>query len=432
MPLFCDFHFHSKYSRAVSPSMSLEGLAEGAARKGLGLLGTGDFLHPLWFGELKRKLVETEAGSGVFRLKNGRFAARFILTNEVSTIISTPKGVKKAHHIIHAPSFEIVEQISDRLSKMGNLSADGRPMFGNTSSAQMAELVFETSRDCLLYAAHCWTPWFSALGSNSGYDSLEECYEDQVKNIRALETGMSSDPAMNWRVSSLDKFALLSNSDSHSPYPWRLGRECNAFNFTADEVTFGKLNDAIIKKGRDKFLYTVEVNPGYGKYHFDGHRLCGFSCAPAESKRLGGKCPVCGGKLTIGVQYRVEELADRPDGFVPPGAIPFKTLLPLHEVVSAVMGSALSSKKVMETADSLINVFGNELNVLLNVEGGELLKHSNEQIAEAVLLNREGKIEVRPGFDGEYGVPTIAKGNARKKRPGNEDSKSQKGLQDYF
>lgn len=427
--LFGDFHFHSPYSRAVSPSMSLEGLSVGARVKGLHLLGTGDFSHPLWFKELKSKLEEVEGQQGIFRLKappkDGE-GILFTLTNEVATFFSTPQGVKKVHHIIHAPSLEVVAQLNEVFSKMGNLAADGRPMFARTSSAELVEKIFEVSNGFFAYPAHCLTPHFGALGSISGYDSLEECYGDQSKKIFALETGMSASPDMCWRMSNLDKYTLISNSDSHSNRPWRLGRECNAFAFSTEEVSYKKILDAVRNKNPAEFVFTVETFPEYGKYHYDGHRLCNFSCPPKRTRELNGKCPKCGRKLTIGVEYRVEQLADRPAGFVPPHAIPFKKILPLHELLASAHSTSLHSKKVEEEANKLLGNFGAELDVLLNVPLGELKKVVHEKIAELILLNREGNLQIEPGYDGEYGKPLLAEEfvlAAKKTRKNLEDKK---------
>ena len=396
MRYFADLHLHSKYSRAVSPLMDLPHLAEGAKRKGLQILGTGDFTHPLWVKHLKTYLKDESNGLYSFG------GVLFMLTAEVATFKSTPKGVKKVHHVIHAPSFEVVEQLNDVYGKMGNLAADGRPMFGSCSPANLVEKTYEACHDAVIVAAHCWTPYFGIFGSMSGYNSVEEGYEDQAKHIFAIETGMSSSPDMNWRLSKLDKYALMSNSDSHSPYPWRLGRECNAFEF--DQPSFRGIFDAVKAHDKKHFLFTVEVDPAYGKYHYDGHRLCNFSSSPAETKKLGGICPVCHRHLTIGVENRVEELADRPLGFTPANAIPFKKILPLHELVAAYRKSALSSKKVMEEADGIITSVGSELGVLLDAPEALLKKKADEGLVAVIMRNREGALKVKPGFDGEYGV----------------------------
>lgn len=830
--LFADLHLHSKYSRAVSEKMDLEHLQEGAEKKGLHLLGTGDFTHPLWLAELRRKLEETGEGTGIFRLKHSAGSIRFILQTEVSTIFSDGAKVKKVHHVVFAPSFDVVAQLNDVLRKKGSLDADGRPTFGSTSCAELVELCRQVSEKievipahCLLpdtlihvpeglkaisrigdgelvythlnnwkavkkvfkrpyqgkivriipfyfreglastpehpyfvikgkrgswtsglsrptclskpccrsfgdyrpvwiqakdlrvgdilvyprfasvadkeflhlseYAAgrlldngrislhgtrrkefvdrlavdssfcriagyylsegaitsnedsisftfnksetvyaedvkalmtsvfgitvsklqkkpgvssvelvyyskilasafknlfydphnpekraaskqlppwmlelshekqaeilrgwwrgdggyavsralanqmkiiclrlgiipsiaiqradvhnlkkhllagrsvvakndiihfsglsffedsfhlladdafkkfrtrrktrhgwidgeyaylpirrieerthdgevynmeveddnsyvsewaavhNCWTPWFSVFGSNSGYDSIEEAYGDQSRHIKAYETGMSSTPRMNWRLSSLDKYAQVSNSDSHSPYQFRIGREANAFNLSAEDLSYSSLFGAMYSHDASKFLFTVEVDPNYGKYHYDGHRNCKFSCSPAEALKLDNRCPVCRRQLTIGVLHRVEQLADRPAGFIPEKAVPFKTLLPLQELVSAVSGSPLASKKVFEETERLTAKFGNEFNVLLEAPPAELAEHAGKRLAEVILLNREGKLKVRPGFDGEYGVLELEPGAAA------EPEKKQKGLLDF-
>lgn len=393
-----DFHVHSLYSRATSQKMNLEGLAAGAKTKGLNLLGTSDFTFPNWLAELKEKLESIE-GTSLFKY-NGIW---FALTTEIGTIFEYEGKIKNIHHLIHAPSFEIVEQINETLSKYGNLSIDGRPNL-NISAPELVEILISISKDIMITSSHAWTPWRSILGSKSGFDSVEDCYQDQTKHIFSLETGLSSDPAMNWRLSSLDKFTLVSNSDSHSPHPWRLGREANVFEL--EEISYKEIYDAIKKKDRKRFLFTIETNPSYGKYHFDGHRNCNISLSPQEAKKFGNICPKCRRKLTIGVLHRVEELADRPEGYVPKDAIPFKTLLPLYEIISYTMGiNQLYSQEVIQEHDKLIEKFGNELNVLLNVSKEELVKVTNEKIVNAIIRVREGNIKYVSGFDGKYGIP---------------------------
>ncbi len=402
--IFADFHFHSKYSRAVSSSMNLHGLALGALKKGLGIIGTGDFSHPLWLKEIENNLIESEF-EGLYRLKEGN-GPLYTLTNEVATIISTERGVKKVHHVIHCPDFQTIKQLNDVYSKMGKLSADGRPIFGKMSSSEFVERTMEVSKDILIYPAHVWTPWFGALGSKGGYDSLEECYEDQVKHIHAIETGISSDPKMNWRLSKLDKFAKISNSDAHSNHPWRLGRECNAF-LKSDKLSYSFIVDAIISRNSDEFLYTIETNPAYGKYHYDGHRKCDFSCNPQESLKLNRICPKCNKPLVIGVENRVEELADRPIDYVPNNAIGFKTILPLHELIASMYKKAIESKIVQEKANNIVDRFNSELEVLLNVPEHKLTEITDKAIVDAIMKNREGKIDVVAGYDGVYGKVII-------------------------
>jgi len=409
MLYFADLHLHSKYSRAVSFNNTIEGLAQGAKLKGLQILGTGDFTHPAWFAELKKKLKPSQH-EGLFEAQG----VLWMLTTEVATFLSTPKGVKKVHHILHAPSFEIAEQINNVLAKKGNLAADGRPMFGNTSPAELVEITSEVSSDAFVIPAHAWTPWFGVFGSMSGFNSLEEAFEDQAKKIFAIETGMSSDPALNWRISALDKISLVSNSDAHSPHPWRLGRECNAFDFEEKELSCNVIFNAIRERNKH-FAFTVEVNPSYGKYHYDGHRACNFSSAPEETKALHGICPVCKKPLTIGVLNRVEQLADREEGFVPKNAIPFKTVLPLHELLSAFYGVRLESREVGETAAKLLSL-APELKILLETPEAQLAKTVDERIAKIIMQNRDGKIQVKPGFDGEYGIPVLSEDKTEKQK----------------
>lgn len=424
MQIVADFHIHSKYSRATSQLMVIPELAKYAKTKGLGLLGTGDFTHPFWLSEIKSKLEDI--GEGLFSYQN----VYFMLTTEVSTIFQFEGQTRKVHHIIHVPSFEIAEQINESLSKYGNLKSDGRPTL-LMAAPELVENIMEISNEVMITAAHIWTPWFSVFGSKSGFDRIEDCYQDQTKNIFSLETGLSSDPSMNWRLSALDKFTLVSNSDSHSPYPWRMGREANVFDLK--KVSFKEIFDAIKNKDKNRFLYTIEVDPSYGKYHFDGHREHGITLTPAEAKKFNDICPVCGKKLTIGVLHRVEELADRPEGFVPKDAIPFKSLLPLYEIISYVTGTnQLYSKKVIEEQDKMIGKFGNELNILLNASKEEMLKVANEKTVDAILKVREGKVKYVAGYDGVYGRPVFSDEEFEKiKKQHAAKAREQKSLKDF-
>jgi len=420
MKVICDFHLHSLYSRATSKQMDLEGITKGAKIKGLNLVGTSDFTHNKWLNELKKKLEYID-GTGLFKYND----VLFTLTTEVATYFTFENKIKRVHHMIHAPSFDIVEQINEELSKYGDLEADGRPIL-NLSAPELVEILINISDDILIYPSHAWTPWMSCLGSKSGFNSIEECYQDQTKYIFALETGLSSSPDMNWRVSSLDRFTLISNSDSHSPHPWRLGREANVFDLK--RITYWEIYETIKNKDREKFLFTIEVDPNYGKYHWDGHRNCGISLHPKDAIKINNICPKCGKKLTIGVLHRVEELADRPEGFIPENAIPFKTLLPLYEIISFAWGAGeLYSRKVLQEHDKLIKNFGNELNVLLNVQKEELLKVTNEKIADAIIKVREGKIKYIAGADGEYGIPIFDEKIVQKRMK----LPSQKSLNDF-
>jgi uncharacterized protein (TIGR00375 family) len=310
------------------------------------------------------------------------------------------------HHLVYSPELEVVAQINGVLSKVGNLSSDGRPVLKGIDSAELVELVTSVSSDVVVIPAHCWTPWFGVFGSRSGFDSLEECYQDQTRKIFAIETGLSSDPQMNWRLSSIDKVALVSNSDAHSPNPWRLGRESNVFEF--EKLSYRAVFDAIRLKDRNRFLHTIEVDPAYGKYHFTGHKKCGVSLSPKEALQKGNKCPKCGRKLTVGVLQRVDELADRPEGFRPEGAIPFRSLLPLYEVISFATGvNRLYAKAVLEQQDRLIGAFGSELAVLLDAPLEELSRYSKQEVAKAIVAVRENRLKFTPGYDGVYGVPSL-------------------------
>ncbi len=395
MEFVADFHLHSKYSRATSQRMDLENLDKWAKIKGILVLGTGDFTHPFWFQELKNKLEPAEPG--LFKLKNSNSQTRFLLTTEVSCVFQRKNQVKKVHLIIFSPSFEICEKINNAISKYGDLSADGRPTL-NLDAKELVKLVLTISQDCLIVPAHAWTPWFSVFGSRSGFNSLEECFEDWTEYIYSIETGLSSNPEMNWRLSALDKVTLISCSDAHSPE--HIGREANAFNTQLD---YFSIVDAIKKKDKEKFLYTIEFFPEEGKYHYDGHRNCGISLHPKETKKYNGICPVCGKPLTIGVLNRVEQLADRPEGFVPENAIPFKSLVPLEEIIADAISQNPGTSEVKKHYQNLILNFGNEFNVLLKTKREDLERASLPEIAEGILRVREGKIFIEPGFDGVYG-----------------------------
>lgn len=379
--------------------MDLNGIAQAAKLKGIQLMGSADFTHPEWFAELKRKLKESER-KGFYEYGG----VNFVLSAEVCNIFSVNKKVKKIHNILLAPSLDVAVQVNEQLAKRGNLSADGRPIFGMRAS-ELVELVRGVSRECEVVPAHAWTPWFSVFGANSGFDSIQECFEDQAKHIHALETGLSSNPEMNWRLSALDGITLVSNSDSHSPE--KIGREANVFEFEEEEFCFASVLKAIREKDRKKFVSTIEFFPEEGKYHFDGHRACGVVLKPSEAIALKNVCPVCRKQLTIGVLHRVEELADRKEGFVPVNAIPFKSLVPLREVVAKSLGKPEANKLVAEECAKLVSLFGSELAVLeasraqlekLKAEG-----KASERVVEGLVRASEGKIFVSPGYDGVYG-----------------------------
>ena len=396
MPKFvADFHIHSRYSRACSKDLSVAELAKWAKIKGIGLLGTGDFTHPLWLEELKDALRET--GGGFY--EHG--GVHFICTSEVNTLFYKAGRAHQIHHILMAPSIESVERINRALEAFGSLSLDGRPTL-RMEARQLAKVVLGIEPRCLIVPAHAWTPWFAIFGSTSGFDTVEECFEDQAKHIHVLETGLSSDPAMNWRLKALDRYALISNSDSHSAR--RIGREANIFDCDLDYDT---MVTALKTKDRTTFLSTLEFFPEEGKYHFDGHRACGIRWSPAETKRHGLRCPTCGKNVTVGVMHRIEELADRPEGVVPEGAIPFKRVVALDKIIADALGANVGTQAVEREYQNLIYTCGTEFNVLLEAPEEELRKATTAKIAEGILRMRQGHVVLEPGYDGEYGKVRI-------------------------
>jgi uncharacterized protein (TIGR00375 family) len=396
MLIIGDLHLHSPFSRGTSKETSIHNLEKYAKLKGINLLGSADFTHPRWLEQLKQNLSEMD-DTGIFCSK-GRM--NFVLSTEVCNIYEFEGKVRKVHNLIFAKNFEIVEQINETLKKYGNLESDGRPIFNGMSCAELVEVLMKISPDILIIPAHYLTPWFGVLGSKSGFESIEDCFQEKSKYIFALETGLSSDPKMAYRVSKLDKYTLVSFSDSHTYIPSRLGREFTSF--LVKRLTYNELFEAIKKK---EIAMTGEFFPEEGKYFWDGHRLCGVSLHPRDAIKLKNICPKCGKKLTIGVLHRIEELADRPENYLPKDAVPFKHLIPLMEIIAEIFGTNVYSKKVWEEYYKIIQKFGNELNVLLNVPKEELLKVTNEKIADALIKVREGKVKYQPGADGEYGRP---------------------------
>jgi len=390
--------------------MDLENLDKWARIKGIKVLGTGDFTHPEWLKNLKEKL--TPAEPGLYKLSTRPNlvdnSTRFLLTAEISCIYSKNGRVRKIHILIFAPNFEVVEKINTHLSWIGNLKADGRPILG-LDAKELAKIVLGISEDCLVIPSHAWTPWFSIFGSRSGFDSIEECFEDYSKYIYSIETGLSSSPDMNWRLSALDKITLISCGDAHSPQ--KVGREANVFDI---ELSYLAIIEAIKSKNPQKFLYTIEFFPQEGKYHYDGHRVCGISLSPQESKKYNNICPRCGRVLTIGVLNRVEKLADRPEGFKPKNAIPFKNLIPLEEIIAESLGMTSGTKQVVGEYNNLIEKFGSEFRVLLEVSFQELKKVTLPEISEGIIRVREGKVYIEPGFDGVYGKIRIFSKNEQK------------------
>lgn len=402
MEFIADFHIHSKYSRATSKNMDVIHIAEWAKLKGATLMGSGDFTHHLWLEELKHSLEEL--GNGLYKYQG----VHFILTAEISSIYSKNNKCYRIHNLIFSPSFKTTDKINTALSKVGNLASDGRPILG-LDAAELARIVFDIDENCIIVPAHIWTPWFSVFGSMSGFDRIEDCFEDQTPKIFALETGLSSDPGMNWRLSKLDKFTLISNSDAHSPQ--KIGREANVFNC---ELDYKAIREALKTKDKERFLYTIEFFPEEGKYHFDGHRLCGVNFSPEETKKHNGKCPKCGKPVTVGVMSRVDVLADRMQGYVPTNSIPFKNLIPLDEIIADAKGIAKTSVAVEREYRNAIAKFGTEFDILLRATGEELRKNLSPKVAEGVLRVRQGKVKLIPGFDGEYGKISIFGDEERK------------------
>lgn len=398
MQFIADLHIHSKYSRACSKELNIANLEKWARIKGVNLLGTGDFTHPLWYKELKSNLTETEKDSGFFQTKTGFL---FLLQTEISLIYTQDKKGRKVHNIVFAPDFQAVEEITKALLKRGRVDYDGRPIF-KIPCPEFVEIMKSIDERIQVIPAHSWTPWFSLFGANSGFDSLKECFQDQLKNVHAIETGLSSNPEMNWRLKQLDSVNLVSFSDLHSYWPWRLGREATLFDI---EQRFDALAKAIeTGKGLAK---TIEVNPNLGKYHFTGHRNCNVCLAPSEAKNLKNICPKCGSTLTVGVDQRVEELADRPLGYKPENAKPFLSLLPLSDLLSLFYKKAVASKGIWELYFKLVDKTTNEIDFLLHKPIEEIAGATTQEFAEIIQKNREGKIKVMPGYDGVYGVPIL-------------------------
>lgn len=416
MSVVADLHLHSCYSRATSKKMHIKGIARFAKIKGLNVVGTGDFTHPKWLKEIKEVLSE-DSSTGLYKLaESPGHPVYFMLTTEVNTIFRFEGEVKKIHHLILTPCIRTAVQIRDRLAKYCDLSKDGRPTL-RIDAAQLVEEVMEVSKENMVIPAHVWTPWFSVFGAFSGFNTIEDCYQDMTKHISALETGLSSDPAMNWRLSNLDKFTLISNSDSHSFWPWRIGREANVFEL--DKPNYPEIVEVIRSKDKGKFRFTIETFPSYGKYHWTGHRKCDVALSPKEAIELGNVCPVCRGKLTKGVDQRVEELADRPSGFRPKKAKDFIHLLPLSEIIKNILGiSSPYAKKVWNVYNRLIERFDTEYRVVMDIPKQTLSKVVDEKIAEAIVRIRKEEVKVIPGYDGVYGKMVIFEEEGRDIFPG--------------
>jgi uncharacterized protein (TIGR00375 family) len=419
MKFIADLHLHSRYSRATSQEMEVKALALWARRKGIRLLGTGDFTHPLYFLDLKSKL--NQLGNGLFTLKEDPEGVHFMLTAEVSNMYTQAGKSRRVHTLIFAPSFEAVERINTRLAKYGKTGSDGRPIFG-FSAKDLLKMILDISPECLIIPAHIWTPWFSIFGANSGFNSIQECYEEEAKHIRAIETGLSSDPGMNWRLSALDDITLISNSDAHSPS--KIGREANIFNC---ELSYKAITEAIRRKDPRKILYTIEFFPEEGKYHYDGHRNCGVLFSPQETRKHKSLCPVCGKRLTVGVMNRVEELADRPEGYIPEKAIPALRTVPLDEIIADAFGVGANASSVEKEYLRLVEKGDSEFNILLELSPEELSSFTQPMILEGILRVREGRLKIIPGHDGVFGKIEIFSPEERGKETVSKEPK-QMGL----
>lgn len=406
-----DLHIHSKYSRACSSALTLANIDAACRTKGINIIATGDFTYPLWFKSIKDDLEEI-GKSGLYKLKTlpgrgghpSQEGAKFILSTEVALIYKDGgPHARRIHLVIMAPNIEAAEKLNNYLDKRFNIRSDGRPILG-LSAPDLVKICLDIHPQFLIYPAHIWTPWFSVFGSKSGFNTMEECFRDQTKNIFAYETGLSSDPEMNWRLSALDNLTLLSNSDAHSLA--NLGRECNVFDL--QDFSYQEIYGIIKNKDVSKIIKTVEFYPEEGMYHFDGHLNCKISCTPAETKKYKGICPVCKKPLTIGVLNRVEELADRPVGTIPKKSYPFVKLVELDKIIAAALGvKSRSSKKVQAEYQKLIKNFGPELYVLMDLPLKELEGKTMPLIIEGIKRVREGKLKIKPGFDGQYGEISI-------------------------
>ncbi len=407
MKFIADLEIHSKYARAVSSKMILENLALWADKKGIQVLGTGDFTHPKWFAEIKSKLEPAEPG--LFKFKRADYKVRFILSGEISCIYKKGEKLRRVHHLIYAPSLEAAEKINVKLGWVSNLASDGRPII-SIDSKELLKILLDASPHCTLVPAHVFTPWFGVFGSKSGFDSLEECFEELEPQIFAIETGLSASPSMCWRLSFLDDKAIISSSDSHSLH--RLGREATIFN---TELSYQAIIEAMRSRGPE-LVGTIEFFPEEGKYHYDGHAACGVSFAPAETRKHKGICPKCGEPLTVGVMARVDELASphRPVGFKPEWAKPYYSFVPLDEVIAEALGVSPGTKSVWTAYDEAIKKFGSEFSILIDALEDELQEGLPLPIAEAVIRMRQGKVKIKPGYDGIYGKVKIFEDKERK------------------
>lgn len=409
-----DLHIHSKYSRACSKDLELEKIALACELRGIDIVSTGDFTHPKWFESIKNELVEDT--EGVYKLKNTESKTRFLIGTEVASIKKHKEKTRRVHHLLFAPNIETAEKFNTYLSSRGfNLRSDGRPILGLTSK-EILQIMLEIDSRMVMIPAHAWTPWFGIFGSKGGYNTLEEAYDELTPYVNAIETGLSSDPLMNWRLSMLDKITLISNSDAHSPQ--KLGREANILQFeNKQEITYAEIMRIIREGDKKKFVSTIEFYPEEGKYHVDGHALCQFSCTPEETKKYKGLCPKCKKPLVIGVMNRIDELADRDE--VTARAlphIPYKSIVPLPEIIADVLGVGVVSKSVQKQYQALLHALGSEFSILLSASKENIEAASTVEIAEAIERVRSGNIFVRPGYDGIFGVVKVFEENQKIKK----------------
>lgn len=412
MSWFGDLHIHSRYARATSKDLTLPNLDDWARKKGIKVLGTGDFTHPFWYAELAKDLEPApEAGLYIRQGVDPEIATRFLLSTEISSIYNQGGKNRRVHTLVMLPSLEATKAFNEALGRRANLRSDGRPIVGLSAKA-VAQLAWQTAEAALIIPAHAWTPWFSVFGSASGFDSLEEAFEELAPQILAIETGLSSDPAMNWQLSSLDNVALMSSSDAHSPA--KIAREATEFE---GELSYAGIAEAfqtgaparVIERAaaKTKLIGTIEFFPEEGKYHFDGHRVCQVRWHPDETTKADGKCSNCGRPVTIGVLARVNELADRLPDDQPGGAPAFRSLVPLDEIIAETLGAGVKTKGVVQIYERLLQALGNELGILTEAEIAAIAEVAGPVVAEGVKRVREGQLEIAPGYDGEYGTIKI-------------------------
>lgn len=424
MKYISDFHIHSKYSRATSKYLDLEHIELWCKIKGIDIVAVADFTHPVWFKELSEKL--TEAEEGLYKIKDsvskaneitgiGRHISidrpvRFLFATEISCIYKNKGKVRRNHIVIVVPNMDAAAKVNQKLGEIGNLKADGRPILG-LPSKELARIVLEVDPNSLVIPAHIWTPWFSMFGSKSGYDSMEECFDELTEHIYACETGLSSDPPMNWRISELDKVTLVSNSDAHSLQ--NLGREANVFDM--ESLSYNSMRDILVKKDKDKFKYTIEFYPEEGKYHMDGCANCSQRLTPEQTAKLGGRCKGCGKIITVGVMSRVNDLADRKE-IESDNRVPFMSIVPLAEMLSEVMGRGKNTKTVQNEYFHLIENLGSEFDILTERSLEDIGKYAQQRLVEAIDRMRQGNIVVQGGYDGVYGTVKIFEDNQTEKQ----------------